>query len=47
MENNERYSSTKGKDLEVTVKHKPARSQQYKAVVNETNSAWCDQERHV
>lgn len=37
MENNERYGSTTGKDLEITVKHKP--SQQSEAVVNKTNSA--------
>lgn len=40
MKNSERYSSPTGKDFEITVKHKPARSQQHEAVVNKTNSAW-------
>lgn len=39
MENNERDSSTTGKDLETAVKHEPARSQQYEAIANKTNSA--------
>jgi len=39
MENSERYSSIIGEDLETTLKHKPARSQKYEAVVKKTNSA--------
>lgn len=42
MKNSERYSSPTGKDFEITVKHKPARSQQYEVILNKTNSALCD-----
>lgn len=39
MKNSERYSSPTGKDFKISVKHKPARSQQYEVVLNKTNSA--------
>lgn len=37
-DNNDRYSNTAGKDLEITVNHKPVRSQQCDALVNKTKT---------
>lgn len=38
VDNNNRYSNTASKDLEITVNHKPVRNQQYDAVVNKTKT---------